>query len=126
MADSDPLLAGKHFLVIDDEPLLAYDLTDILQHYGAKIAGTCTTVDDAVLLIESGAQIDGAVLDIQIGEQEVWPCARRLRDRGIPFLFVSALCGIRPLPEGFADRPCLSKPLNPLELRDALRRVMKP
>lgn len=125
MPDSDPLLAGKHLLVVEDEPLLAYDLADVLQLYGAQIAGTCTALEDAVQLIESGEQIDCAVLDIQIGNEEIWPCARRLRDRGIPFLFVSALCGIRPLPEGFADRPYLSKPLNPTRLRDALRGLLK-
>ena len=124
MLDSDPLLSGKQMLVVDDEPLLAYDLADVLQLYGARIAGAYTALDDAVQLIESGERIDCAVLDIQIGNREVWPCARRLRDRGIPFLFVSALCGIRPLPDGFADRPCLPKPLNPIQLRETLRRLL--
>jgi CheY-like chemotaxis protein len=124
MSDSDPLLAGKHMLVVDDEPLLAFDMADLLQLHGARIAGTCTTLEEAVRLIDSGEPIDAAVLDIQIGGDEVWPCARRLRERGIPFLFVSALCGIRPLPAQFADRPFLGKPLNRSRLREALRKLL--
>ena len=124
MSDSDPLLAGKHMLVVDDEPLLAYDMADLLQFHGARIAGTCTSLEEAVALIESGEPIDAAVLDIQVGNDEVWPCARRLRERGIPFLFVSALCGMRPLPAPFEDRPYLGKPMDPSRLRDALKSLL--
>lgn len=121
MSDSDPLLAGKHVLVVDDEPLLAYDMADLLQLHGARTVGTCATIEEAIAAIESGDRIDCAVLDIQIGHDEIWPCATLLRDRGIPFVFVSALCGMRALPDEFAGRPFLPKPLNPMRLRESLQ-----
>lgn len=125
MSDADPILAGKHVLVVDDEPLLAYDLADLLQLYGARIAGTCMSLEEAEHQAEFEPQIDCAVLDIQLGDQEIWPCARKLKERGIPFLFVSALCGIRPLPDEFAGRTCLAKPVDIGRLRDSLKALLK-
>lgn len=125
MSDSDPLLAGRHVLVVDDEPLLAYDMADLLQRHGAQIVCTCMALDEAVAVIDSGTPIDCAVLDIQIGHEEIWPVARRLSARNVPFLFVSALCGMRQLPEGFEGRPFLPKPINPTRLRDALRGLIR-
>lgn len=111
-------------LVVDDEPLLAYDLTDLLQLYGARAAGTCMSIDEALDVLESDQKVDFAVLDIQVGAQEIWPCARRLEERQIPFLFVSAVCETRPLPAEFADRRCLPKPVDTLKLRTAIREML--
>lgn len=124
MSDSDPILAGMNFLVLDDEPLLAFSMCDRLHFYGAASAEACTTLTDAQRHLDSGKAIDCALLDIQIGRQEVWPVAQRLKDRGIPFVFVSATCGTRPLPAGFDDHHCVSKPVDPLRLREAILRCL--
>jgi len=124
MSDADPMLAGKNMLVVDDEPMLAFDLADLLQLHGANIVGTCMSVDESRAQIDRDDRIDCALLDIQVGDQEIWPVARALKERGTPFVFVSAVCGIRELPEEFADRPCVPKPLDRSKLRDALARAL--
>lgn len=120
MSDSDPLLAGKRLLVVDDEPLLAMDVADHLQFHGAQVAAV-NSLDDAAAVLAAGAVLDGAILDIQIGDQEVWPVAEALKRNGTPFIFLSATCGERPLPEEYVGKPFLPKPLD----RDSLNRTLR-
>jgi CheY-like chemotaxis protein len=125
MSDTDPMLAGKSVMIVDDEPLLAYDLADLLQVHGAAIAATCMSLDEAQQELDRTDHVDCALLDIQLGKEEVWPLAHRLKERGTPFLFVSAICGTRELPDEFAGTPCVAKPVDLTRLRDALRETLK-
>jgi CheY-like chemotaxis protein len=118
------MLAGKHVMIVDDEPLLAYDLADLLQLHGATIAATCTSLDEAVQEARGAERIDCALLDIQLGRDEIWPVAHELKKRGTPFLFVSAICGTRELPAEFAGQQCVAKPVDLGRLRDALRATL--
>lgn len=123
MSDSDPLLAGKRLLVVDDEPLLAMDVADHLHFYGAEVA-TVNSLDEAAAVLASGAALDGAILDIQIGDDEVWPVAEALERTGTPFVFLSATCGGRPLPDEFAGKPFLPKPLDGDRLKRTLSSLL--
>ena len=120
MSDSDPLLAGKRLLVVDDEPMLALDVADQLQFQGAQVAAV-NSLEDAAAVLASGAALDGAILDIQIGDEEVWPVAAALKRNGTPFLFLSATCGESPLPDEYQGKPFLPKPLD----RDSLDRTLR-
>lgn len=124
MSDTDPMLAGKTVMIVDDEPLLAYDMADLLQAHGATIAATCMSLDEGRQQLRADDHIDCALLDIQLGREEVWPLARELKERGLPFLFVSAICGTRELPEEFAGSQCVAKPVDLARLRDALRKTL--
>jgi CheY-like chemotaxis protein len=123
MSDFDAMLAGKRLLVVDDEPLLAMDVADQLQVHGAEVAAV-NSVEDAAAVVTDGAALDGAVLDIQVGDEEVWPVAEALQRNGTPFLFLSATCGQRPLPKGFEGRPFLGKPLDRASLDRTLRSML--
>ena len=123
MSDSDPLLAGKRLLVVDDEPMLALDVADQLQFHGAQVAAV-NSLEDAAAVLASGAALDGAILDIQIGDEEVWPVAEALKRKGTPFVFLSATCGERPLPDEFEGKPFLPKPLDRDSLKDTLRSLL--
>lgn len=120
MSDSDPLLAGKRLLVVDDEPMLAMDVADHLHFHGAQVA-TVNSIEEAAEVLARGAALDGAILDIQIGDEEVWPVAKALERSGTPFIFLSATCGVRPLPEEFEGKPFLPKPLDGHRLKTTLR-----
>jgi CheY-like chemotaxis protein len=123
MSDLDPMLAGKRLLVVDDEPLLAMDVADQLQFHGAQVAAV-NSIEEAAQLLASGAALDGAILDIQIGDEEVWPVAEALRLQGTPIVFLSATCGERPLPEEFEGKPFLPKPLDRDSLKQTLRSLL--
>ncbi|RYD91746.1 MAG: histidine kinase, partial [Sphingomonadales bacterium] len=55
-------LAGKRFLVIEDEPLVAMDVADQLEHAGAVVAGSAGTRASALELIAT-TQADAVLLD---------------------------------------------------------------
>lgn len=83
------LLEGRLILVVEDEFLLADDLSTNLQSMGAVVVGPAATVQNGISLIEATSNIGAAVLDINLRDTLVFPVADALEDRHIPFLFTS-------------------------------------
>ena len=81
-------LAGKRILIVEDDNILAINLADGLTRNEAKVIGLAATVTDALDLIGS-ADLDGAILDINLGGKAAFPVADALADRHIPFIFVT-------------------------------------
>lgn len=77
-------LAGHVILVVEDEPLIALNLKWIFEAAGAKVI--CSNPRDAAQVAER-SDISAAVLDARPGSSEHRPVARRLKRRGVPFLF---------------------------------------
>lgn len=103
-------LPGKRVLVVEDNPVLACDIDDILRDFGAEVVGPALDLETG-LQLASREPLDGAILDIDLGGHYVWPLAAALKNSSIPFVFVSAECG-RNIPGEFADSVCLPKPAN--------------
>lgn len=101
-------LPGKRVLVVEDNPALAYDIDDALSDCGVLVLGPALTLLIGMDLLRESV-VDGAVLDIDLDGQLVWPLARELKKRHIPFVFVSADCGSR-LPADLCDSTCVPKP----------------
>lgn len=118
MTASSPL----RVLVVEDEYLLADDLKKMLDHAGAVVVGPVATEADALALLEDGA-VDCAVLDINLRGRMVYPLARTLRDRRVPFLFVSgyddAVAGA-----GFDEVELLQKPFAPEAVIRGINRLI--
>lgn len=81
--------AGRRILVVEDEYLLAQCLADLLQSEGAEVVGPASCVADANALLEGNCLPDVAVLDINLGSEDVYPLADRLADHHVPRLFTS-------------------------------------
>lgn len=75
-------------LVVEDEWLLASELSGRLQDAGFDVIGPAPSVRDAVKFMET-ATPDAAILDIQLLGETSFPVAARLAERSIPFFFVS-------------------------------------
>lgn len=103
-------LPGKRVLVVEDNPVLAFDIDDILRDFGAEVVGPALDLETGLQLAREHT-LDGAVLDIDLGGHYVWPLAAALKSSSIPFVFVSAECG-RTMPGDFEDSICLPKPAN--------------
>lgn len=95
-------------LIVEDEPIIAMMLTDMLDLLGHDIAGHADTLDSAHLLIEAGG-FDAAILDVHLAGLPVWPVAERLRAEGCPFVLATG-AGRNDLPAEFQDCPVLAKP----------------
>jgi CheY-like chemotaxis protein len=85
---SNPL-AGRHILVVEDEYFLADDIVRALQALGAGVVGPCGELEDATRMLDEHRTIDAAVVDINLRSEMVFPLARLLRARSIPFVFAT-------------------------------------
>lgn len=82
-------LKGKRVLVVEDEPLIAIVLADILIDAGCVVVGPAYDTDQALARISSDV-IDAAVLDVNLGSgQTSAPVADVLAERAIPFIFAT-------------------------------------
>ncbi len=113
-ATSGSSIAGKRFGIIEDEPLVALELSAILADAGAEVVGPAATTEHARALAESG-RIDAALLDGNLQGASVESIARALDAQGVPFAFVSGY-GRDHLPEGFPEAPAINKPFDPVEI----------
>jgi len=64
-------------------------------------------------------QIDGAILDVNLGGEKVFPVADVLAQQGIPFLFATGY-GKAGLEPHHAERPVIAKPFGFEPLKKAL------
>jgi len=96
-------------LVVEDNYLVADDLRQRLQAAGAVVIGPVPSVARAEALLGDHAEIDCAVLDVNLGEESVLPLADHLAERGVPFVFLSGY-GREALPPRFASAALLHKP----------------
>lgn len=111
--------ASRSILLVEDEPLIAMMLEDLLDSLGHGIAGTADTVDAALAQVEGGG-FDLAILDVHLrGGEASWPVADALADRGIPFLLASG-GGTEIPPPRHAAAPRLAKPFTMTDVERAL------
>ncbi|WP_321986966.1 response regulator [Xanthomonas citri] len=115
----DTALAGRRILVVEDDYLLAEALNDLLVEAGVNVVGPVGNVPDALSLVASGQAIDGALLDVNVRGQAVFPVADALMKRGVPFSFCSGY-GRYTLPQRFAHLSYCMKPYNPRTIASLL------
>ena len=68
---------------------------------------------------------DLALLDVNLAGEVVFPVARILRERRIPFLFSTGY-GAAPLEEEFRNAPAIGKPFSIEQLDEKLRTLLPP
>lgn len=81
-------LIDQRVLVVEDEALVAMELTRILTDAGAQVIGPTGDIDDALALVEAGG-IDRALLDINLAGRLVTPVASALTRKAIPFVYLT-------------------------------------
>jgi DNA-binding response OmpR family regulator len=81
-------LEGKRILVLEDDFYLAKDEKALLEQAGAEVVGPFGGAEQGSGLPGQG-HLDGAVVDINLGLGPSFDFARALKDRGVPFVFVT-------------------------------------
>ena len=106
-------------LVVEDEPLLSMLLEESVAELGHELAGSAATVDQALETLASN-QIDLALLDFSLGHQTTsLPVAERLREAGIPFIYLSGHHSLEAEGE-VPPAPLLTKPFSIDQLEAAI------
>lgn len=115
-------LAGRRFLVVEDEPIIALAIATSLEEAGAEVVASTGSHNEALKTIQS-EDLDAAVLDGNLRGRRVDDIAAALTRRNIPFLFVSGY-GRESLPPAFKSVAVLSKPFRQHELTEAAARLI--
>jgi CheY-like chemotaxis protein len=121
---AEATLAGRRVLVAEDEYMLADDLRQALEDAGAVVLGPVPHLGDVLALIDRHAQIDAAVLDVNLGGEMVWPAADLLSGRGVPFLLTTGYERSNG-PERHARVTRCEKPVAPADIVRALAREVQ-
>src|SRR4030081_2019607 len=123
MAETRPeSLKGCRILVVEDEYLVAADLTASLEALGAEVVGPAASVNQALSLLENhGGRLHGAVLDINLRDERVYPVADVLTARGVPFVFTTGY-DAAVVPRAYSDAPRCEKPVDRARLIRCLSR----
>lgn len=116
------VLHGKKVLIVEDEALIAMLFEDILEDTACQIVGPAMNVRQAMELA-GAAEIDIAVLDVNLNGESSFPVAVLLQSRGVPLVFSSGY-GSQGLPPEWQDRPTLPKPFTSDEVVDTLARLV--
>jgi CheY-like chemotaxis protein len=111
-------LDGLRVLVVEDEMMVSMLIEDMLTDLGCTIVGPASRLDEA-LLLAGDAELDCAVLDVNLGGQPIFPLADLLREKGAPFAFATGYgdAGLREVDKG---SPVLQKPFREADLARVL------
>ena len=108
----------RRILLVEDEPLVAFDNEHLLGEAGYEVVATVDCLADAREVLEGDEPIDLVLTDVKLsGEGDGTGVARIARDRGVPVLFVTGYCPEEA--EGLAVG-CLAKPYTDKVLKAAL------
>lgn len=118
------VLRDARVLVVEDEILVAALLEERLESLGCQVIGPASSVGEALDLLRAEADVDAAVLDVNLGGEKVFPVADMLAEREIPFLFATAY-GASGVDRAHNERAVLDKPYHERALEHALRSALQ-
>ncbi len=98
-------------LIVEDEPLIAFNTEYFLSEAGYSIVATVDRVAAAIRVIDSGSAIDLVLVDVKLTDGSGIEVARHARARDIDVLFVTGRCPVEAveLAAGCLSKPCSSK-----------------
>ncbi len=115
-------LAGLKILLVEDEFINAIFVADILSSAGCDVIGPAKNVEEAIRLADD-QPLDGAILDVNLAGEAVYPVADKLVARNVPVMLTTGYeSGM--LPERLRDCRRLQKPFGEQELLTELRHLV--
>lgn len=108
-----------NILVIEDDYIVALDLCAHLESLGVTVIGPSGKVSAGLELAQNAVSVQGALLDVNISGQTVFPVADALIQRNIPITFVTAY-DMSMLPAAYRHFPRIDKPMDPAEVSRAI------
>jgi PAS domain S-box-containing protein len=106
---------GRRILLVEDEALVGIMMKDVLSDLGFGVVGPITSMTRA-LAVAREANISGAILDINLSGEPIYPVAEVLTLRAIPFVFVTGYSADS-IDGRYAHIHTLEKPIEPETLR---------
>lgn len=118
------LARSRRALVVEDEPLIAIMLEQMLEDLGWEVAATACSEQEALADLAADTPTI-AILDFNLGSVTSLAIAARCAELHVPVVFTTGYSA-RYLPEECASAPILTKPFSLDELRGCLNRALSP
>ncbi len=117
-------LRGLRILVAEDNLLIGESIRQALMDMECTVIGPFADLDGVLGAIGT-TPLDGALLDVQLGDEDIHPAARELTRRRIPFILATG-GGRAETSAPLANAPLLMKPFDLPELERLLRKTFHP
>lgn len=105
------LLAGRHILLVEDDFFVAHDLAMSLKAAQAVVIGPVASVASGRTLIAQTDRLDGAIMDVNLGQELSYELVDLLEARAVPVAFASGY-DRAVIPKRYAHVPLCEKPIN--------------
>lgn len=110
----------QRVLVVEDEPLVAFDTEHFLHSEGFEIVATVDSVAEALRVLESDDAIDLVLADVDLADGSGVTVAQAAQARDIRVLFVTGDC---PMEARALAMGCLAKPYPQRDLLAAIAAI---
>jgi len=119
-----PTVHRRTVLVVEDEPLIAMMIVDMLEDLGHTVSASAQDVDQAMAAL-ADEKIDLALLDVNLGSGTSLAIAEHCFSRDLGVIFLTGYQAAD-LPEACKGRPVLTKPFTLEELQAVLPQFPDP
>ena len=102
-------------LVVEDEFIIALDLSETVRDLGFRVEGPFADKENAFIAIDRHMP-DCAILDVKTADGDVYPLADALADAGVPIIFHSGHIAPDDIADRYPEARTCSKPCPPDQL----------
>ena len=117
-----PSALPQDVLIVEDDPIIALDLEDMILGFGVRAVRTAGNVVRALEMIADRVP-DFALLDVGLIREKSFAVAEQLEALKIPYAFVTGYGADALLPAAFTGRQRLEKPYSTDALKALLTRA---
>lgn len=125
---TQPLLRGKHVLIVDDNATNRLFLTRQLENWGMTYQAVASG-EAAIQLLQNGETFDIALLDMQMPEMDGGTLAQEIQVMSgaapVPMIMITSLGMRESLPDGLQLSAFLHKPIKPVQLYNSLTQALR-
>jgi len=116
-------VGASRLLLVEDELMVGMFMQDLLKSLGYQSTDPISRLSDAIAAA-TNERFEGAVLDMNLNGEFVYPLAELLAKQGVPFVFVTRYAPSS-VDQRFALVPILQKPVLQNELAGALGGILE-
>lgn len=111
-------LSGVNVLIVEDQYLIADEMSRAITALGGQVVGPCPTVETAIARLDA-EEVGFALLDLNLRGEQVLPVADELNNRAIPFAFATGYEDWV-IPPEYRKHLRIQKPVSEMALRKAI------
>ena len=116
-------MAQQCVLVAEDEFIIGVDLCDTVEEAGYEVEGPYDTANSAIDALERRTP-DLAILDVRLGDGEVFPLAEKLMAANVPVIFHSGEVSPNEVSGRYPQAHALAKPCPPDQIIETMRAAL--